>query len=465
MTPEQLNHIIKQGEGINIEFKAAHKNLNKSVFETVCAFLNRTGGHLLLGIKDDGTIEGVQEEAIQKLIDDVVTLANNPQKLAPTFYISAEVVIIKKVAVIYIYVPESSQVHNSSGKIFDRNQDGDFNITNKPEQVTKLYLRKQNTYSENQVYPFISISDFSSSAFNRIRMLVKGQRNNHPWLEMSNKEMLVSAGLHKKDLQTGKEGYTLAAVLLLGTNSLISNVLPHFKTDAIKRVIDKDRYDDRDDIRVNLIDSYDRLMRFIERHLPDKFYLENDQRISLRDLIFREIIGNLLIHREFANPYPAKLIIEADKVFTENWNKPHGSGNIDPSNFSPYPKNPMIAKFFKELGWVDELGSGVRNTFKYGTLYTPNTKPAFIEGDIFKAIIPLEKSAKKEHPKQKNKQKNKTTVKIMVLIHNNTSITIKELAAKIGITEKGIQWQLSKLKNENKIKRIGPDKTGFWKLL
>jgi hypothetical protein len=53
------------------------------------------------------------------------------------------------------------------------------------------------------------------------------------------------------------------------------------------------------------------------------------------------------------------------EVFTENGNRPHHNGIIDPSNFSPFPKNPVIAKFFKEIGRVDELGSGVRNAFKY----------------------------------------------------------------------------------------------------
>lgn len=46
---------------------------------------------------------------------------------------------------------------------------------------------------------------------------------------------------------------------------------------------------DRDDIRTNLIDSYERLMQFIAKHLNDKFYLEKDQRVSLRDKIFREV--------------------------------------------------------------------------------------------------------------------------------------------------------------------------------
>jgi len=43
----------------------------------------------------------------------------------------------------------------------------------------------------------------------------------------------------------------------------------------------------------------------------------------------------------------------------------------------------------KEIGRVDELGSGVRNTFKYCGIYTPGTKPEFIEDDVFKTIIPL----------------------------------------------------------------------------
>lgn len=71
-------------------------------------------------------------------------------------------------------------------------------------------------------------------------------------------------------------------------------------------------------------------MQFISKHLNDKFYLEKDQRINLRDKIFREVISNILIHREFANPFPAKLVIESDRVFTENSNKPHGNRIIVP---------------------------------------------------------------------------------------------------------------------------------------
>ncbi len=109
----------------------------------------------------------------------------------------------------------------------------------------------------------------------------------------------------------------------------------------------------------------------------------------MRDKIFREITTNLLIHREFKNSFPAKLIIEADQIVTENANKPHGIGQIDPANFSPHPKNPTIARFFKEIGYVDELGLGIRITTRLLQTFSGRDQAEFIEDDIFKTIIPV----------------------------------------------------------------------------
>lgn len=220
--------------------------------------------------------------------------------------------------------------------------------------------------------------------------MAANQQAGHPWMNMNNEELLRSAGLFIRDYQTGQEGYTLAAVLLLGKDELIQAVLPHYKTDALLRIENTDRYDDRDDIRTNLVESYDRLMGFVAKHLKDKFYLEGNQRISLRDRILREVTANLLVHREFANPYPAKMVIKKNSASTENWNKPHGHGLINPDLFSPFPKNPVIARFFKEIGLVEELGSGIRNAYKYVKLYSGGQEPSFEEGDIFTCTIPLE---------------------------------------------------------------------------
>jgi ATP-dependent DNA helicase RecG len=467
MTQEKLIELLKIGEGIEAEFKTSGTQLNKNAFETICAFLNRRGGHLLLGIKNNGTVEGVSGEYVQNIVNNLVTSANNPQKLNPPFYLSTQVLEYEGKKVIYVYVPESSQVHSTNGKIFDRNDDGDFDITRQTERVTQLYLKKQTTYSENRVYPYLELSDFKPELISRCRTIAKNERANHPWQDMSDAELLSSAGLFKRDHQTGKDGYTLAAVLLLGKDEVIQSVLPHHKTDAILRVENVDRYDDRDDIRTNLIESYDRLMAFVRKHLPDKFYQEGEQRISLRDRIFREVLANLLIHREFANAFPAKLIIEREKVFTENWNRPHGNGVIDPQNFSPYPKNPVIAKFFKEIGWVDELGSGVRNTFKYCGIYTPGTKPEFIEEDIFRTVIPLrsEDTTQKATHITTQITTQKIPERILELLKEDPTAGRKKLAIILGnITEDGVKYHLDKLKETGKIERVGGTR-GHWKVL
>jgi ATP-dependent DNA helicase RecG len=65
-------------------------------------------------------------------------------------------------------------------------------------------------------------------------------------LKLDDEEMLKKAGLWRKDRNTSQEGYTLAAVLLLGTDELIQEILPHYKIDVILRKNNLSRYDDRD---------------------------------------------------------------------------------------------------------------------------------------------------------------------------------------------------------------------------
>lgn len=73
-----LYSFIHSGESINVEFKESRKQLNNDLFESVCAFLNRNGGHLFLGIKDNGEIVGVDITCIEQLKKDFVTSSNNP---------------------------------------------------------------------------------------------------------------------------------------------------------------------------------------------------------------------------------------------------------------------------------------------------------------------------------------------------------------------------------------------------
>ena len=481
MDSKRLKEIIKKGEGTEIEFKESLFKLNKDTFDSICGFLNRRGGHLILGVTNDGVIEGVVESEVDNMVNSIITNANNPQKLDPPFYLSPEVLETDGKFVVYTYVPESSQVHKTAGKIFDRNDDGDLDITSQSDQVTQLYLRKQTTYSENNLYPYLQLSDFKEELFQKVRNLAKNERPDHPWLSLNNEQLLLSAGLYRKDFQTGKHGYTLAAVLLFGKDETIHNILPAYKTDAILRVQNTDKYDDRDVISTNLIESFERLMAFVQKNLPDAFFQEEDQRISLRSRIFYEVVSNLLIHREYTNAYPAKFIIKPERVITENWNRPNGNGKIDPDYFSPFPKNPVIAKFFHQIGRAEELGSGIRNMYKYVSYYTSGRDPEFIEEDVFKAVIPVpvkETSKDFEYsappvimPKREQglgeklgEKLGENEIKIVELMKANKYITTKAISEQLKISTTSVDNNISKLKKKGILERIGPAKGGYWKI-
>lgn len=181
----------------------------------------------------------------------------------------------------------------------------------------------------------------------------------------------------------------LAAILLFGTESSIATFIPSYRIEAIyrnkthdyfnqNRLEDNTRYDDRITIRANLITAYESLMTFVMKYLPEKFYLEDGttQRGDLRSNIFREIIANLLVHREYTSPFAGSLEIFSDRVITKNHTRfipSFKTGSISLDDLESCTKNPLLVKVFRELGWVEELGSGSRNIKKYAPLYFKNS--------------------------------------------------------------------------------------------
>ena len=410
--PYQLLSLIRNGENHEVEFKEAFEELPKNLFDTVCSFSNREGGDIFLGVHDSGVILGVNPSKAAKFITDFGTQANNEDKISPPTYLIAKeykyisdgsfVGITKngknlaekkgEYHILHIHVPEAHTVVRHHGRIIDRNGDADIDITNMPDIVFQCYSRKQNTYYVNKVYPHWDVSNLRADLIERARQMAISnkqflEKQRHPWADMTDEQLLRSAGLILEDDQ-GRKGITLAAVLLFGADNMIFSACSQHRTDCIYRVYNVDRYDDRDIIETNLLDSYDRMIEFGQKHLNDQFVLDGIQRVSARNAILREIVSNSLAHRDYSSGYIPKMVIERDRILVENGNRAHGIGALNINAFKPYPKNPAISKVFREIGLADELGSGMRNSYKYTKLYS-GADPQFIEGDVFEIIIPL----------------------------------------------------------------------------
>lgn len=280
MTEYELLTLIHGGENIRVEFKKSTNEITRDVYDTVCSFSNRDGGIIILGVKDNGEILGIIPDAVDRMKKDFVTSINNGQKINPPLYLQPETYQIEGRTLLVIQVPVSSQVCRHRGRIFDRNHESDIDITDNSDMVYQLYARKSGSYFVNKVTRF-QLSDLRSDLIERARTMTSSRTANHPWKSMSDEEMLHSAGLILKDEEKQMEGITLAAILLFGKDSTIMSVLPQHKTDAIFRVENLDRYDDRDVIITNLLETYDRLIAFGQKHLSDPF---------VQDDVFRTIV-------------------------------------------------------------------------------------------------------------------------------------------------------------------------------
>jgi len=164
----------------------------------------------------------------------------------------------------------------------------------------------------------------------------------------------------------------------------------------------------------------------IEYALPDPFYLEDTeqgpQRTSIRDKIVREIASNILIHREYTNGFPAKIIIERKRIYSEN----------------------------------------------------ANGKPQLFDEDVFKLIVPIpDFSFGPNEPVNDNvNDQLNDTVKLSVdqkiilkAIEEDIRITLDELAKQLDKSVSTVSRNIRVLKKRKIIKRVGADRNGKWVII
>lgn len=466
MTLEHLRKLLSEGEGVTIEYKECIDALNNSVFETVCSFSNRFGGHMILGADDNGKVLGVNPKSVDGIKKNFINMLNNPQKISPTLMLHLEEFEIDGSIVLWVYIPPTSQAEFCSGRLYDRNGDSDVDITNSGDLAAQLISQKSGQFTERKVFPYAKLDDLRLDLVPVAKRLALSRNDKHPWEHLTDMEFFRSAGLYEENKATGEQGFNLAGILLFGKDDVIRSCAAGAVTDCLLRRDNLDRYDDRLIVETNLIEAYDRIFEFIEKHTLDRFFLIDNQNVSVRNHIAREIVSNILVHREFSSSYRTRLIVEKDRIVTDNWSRPQFEGRIDPADFTPRSKNPILAKFFVNIGRADELGSGVRNLYKYTKIYTGGSEPELIEGNVFKIIVPLALVDDKNKVQLKSNDCalncTLTETKIFEFIKANPTATQKAIAEAVSMSVNTVKNATVKLQELGYLTREGSKKTGYW---
>jgi ATP-dependent DNA helicase RecG len=216
-----------------------------------------------------------------------------------------------------------------------------------------------------------------------------------------------------------------------------------------------------------LMSQYKQSMHWLKDKLDIRYEIEGsvprEEIWEIPETAFKEAIINALTHRHYYDK-GARTTVELFRDRVEITNPGGLVSAISPKDFGTksHSRNPLILGLFERIDMVEQIGSGIsriRDEVRKSGLPLPEFKT---EGMF---IVFFRRPVRSVISERSGKIREKTREKIIRGIQKNDSITTAELAAEVGITEKGIEYHLSKLKADRVIKRAGPDKGGKWVII
>lgn len=222
--------LLSNGERVTLECKKATRGIPSSLWDTYSAFANTYGGTILLGViehmdEQDNTkrfdIVGIEDA--DKIRKDLWNIVNSREKVNINLLHDDDIQLIdvddKKV--IAINVPRADYTvrpiyinNNLSRGTFKRNHEGDYHCT---EQELKMMLRDANEAgNDGLLLEYYTMDDIDTPTLERFRQMFQNLHPEHLWNSSNHKEFLTNFGGYTKDRRTGREGLTMAGLLMFG---------------------------------------------------------------------------------------------------------------------------------------------------------------------------------------------------------------------------------------------------------
>ena len=439
MDIEKLKLLIAEGEGLTVEFKEKYSS---KIDHDIVALSNSKGGYILLGVNDEDKITG--DKLTNKMKAEILQLARNcdPQ------------INLSKVSqienVIVVEVPEGEEKPYSCSSGYYRRLDA---VSQKMSQkeVRDLFRVTTDLLFESLSCKGITFDDIS---FQKIKAFLKESKVSFQVNKANLASFLSSVSVYK-DGKINNAGAMMFA-------SDINKFIPYSETIlAAFKGVTKTHIYDRKDVRDDLFTQFIEARAFLRKHLNVRSEIREVNRHEIYEIpldALREAVVNALVHRDYSmRGTNISVNIFDDRVEIVN---PGGFPNgITKNNFSneSVRRNQIIADFFHRMDKMEKVGSGIGRMREL--METAGLKEPVFESDTFFRVIFYRDP---EYSLKGEKTREKTREKILRLIKENSLITISEIAEKIGVTSKGVEWSIGKMKIEGLIKRVGSDKGGHW---
>ncbi|WP_198401765.1 ATP-binding protein [Zobellella denitrificans] len=267
-------------------------------------------------------------------------------------------------------------------------------------------------------------------------------------------------GLKLIKTEQGREYPTHGLMILLGRYEQVEIKCSRFKGTDMTVFLDKKEYTG------DLFGQLAQAEGFIKNHLHLKAEILGLQRTETYEIpiaAIREALVNAVVHRDYSNAgRDIKLGIYDDAVnIVSPGGLPNGLTLDEALQGRSELRNKVIARVFKELGYIEQWGSGIARIRALCT-QAGNPEPTFAEtGDFFDIEFHRSVSPKQVSGSEKSSE---NMPPILELLAANPQSSAKALAEKLGITARAVEKQLARLKQQGRLERIGPAKGGHWKV-
>jgi len=447
-TRKKSKNMLKESE--TIEFKKSTAELKAAVVSIV-AMLNKHGrGEVYFGIADDGKIIG-QIIGRMTIRDVTQAVVDNTE---PKVYPKVETRQIEGKDCVVVEAHGSNSPYFAYGRAYMRVGESDKAMS--PHEIETRILNKKKFLWEKEVSGK-TLADVNEEAVKEFMRKAKtAKRIDFDYVDV--KTTLRKLGLlHKNQLTRAAE------VLFCDENSMEVQA-------AIFAGTDKLTFLDIKSFKGNLFSLRQQAEVYANGNMKWRADLSESRRKEIPEIPVRalaEAIGNSLCHRDFTNPKGNEVAIFKDRI--DIYNPGLFPEGVDPEDFftgheQSILRNPLIAETMYKSKDIEKWASGIKRI--HDECVAAGVRVEFRRaktGFVVSFYRPKwEEGEGLEKTKEKTREK--TREKILRLIRENPEITTSELAGKLGITLKGVEWNIGKMKKEGLVKRIGPDKGGHWEV-
>ena len=357
-------------EAVDLEYKECRQKLPTSLWPTLSAFANTNGGVVVLGVaevEDALAISGVKNAAQiqQQLVDQL----RNREKISLDVC-GPDGVQRHRVAGVDILVARVASVPtkdrpvyisgNAYGGTYVRRNSGDYQATK--SEIDRMMRAASPVASDASIVVGTGLNDLDTTTFDRYRQRHRVAQPGAPRNGYDDLRFLQSINGYGTEEVSGRDGLTVAGLLMFGTDEAIirwrSRHLIDYRQEEMGSVA---RWDDRVVWEGNLLTAFERIYPRLIEDLPLAFELEGPYRVQEGRLqgALREALINLLVHADYTE-HDVSLIKRTPSrfLFRNPGASLVGALDLDAGDRSD-PRNPSLVRMFRFIGLADEAGSGL----------------------------------------------------------------------------------------------------------